>query len=270
MGCCSSEVVKVLRGTVVIETSYSTLDGEGRDRTYWQEIDEIKDRCNYSTEDILRQWPAYVMRRDLPRFLSHYELFKKVIDSPGCILDLGVWKGTSLFTWSNLMETFVPFDRSRKVFGFDTFEGLQQFSPKDGADDVSVQKEASGYLATEEEVKTLVDIHNSDNMISGTKRVNIIVGDIKETIPNFLEKNPGIRISLLHFDMDLYEPTKVALDMLYDLVLPGGVVCFDEFGLVPWQGETTAVEEFFKNRGEPVPNMQKHHFAQTPHAFFIK
>ena len=32
-----------------------------------------------------------------------------------------------------------------------------------------------------------------------------------------VEENPGLRISLLHFDMDLYEPTKVALELLYDL-----------------------------------------------------
>ena len=246
------------------------IDAGQRDQNYWKQIEAIAAKRNYTLEDVLRQWPAYVMRRDVPRFLSHYELFKKVIDLPGCILDLGVWKGTSLFTWSNLMETFVPFDRSRKIYGFDTFEGLQQFSDKDGADDSSVQKETSGYLATEEEVQAMVDIHNSDNMIAGTKRVNIVVGDIKDTIPTFLDSTPGLRISLLHFDMDLYEPTKVGMELLYDLVLPGGVVCFDEYGLVPWQGETIAVEEFFKSRKEKMPKLQKHSFAQTPHAYFIK
>ena len=249
---------------------YQTLDGAARDKNYWIEIEKIQKQQNYSLEGILRQWPAYAMRRDIPRFLSHYELFKKIIDLPGCVLDLGVWKGTSLFTWSNLMETFVPFDRSRKVFGFDTFEGLQNFNKKDGKKDISAQKDIGGYLATEDEVQRLVEIHNSDNMIAGTKRVNLVVGDIKDTIPKFLEENPGLRISLLHFDMDLYEPTKVALELLYDLVLPGGVVCFDEYGLVPWQGETEAVEEFFKTRNLAIPKMQKHHFAQTPHAFFIK
>lgn len=249
---------------------YQTLDSLARDKNYWNEIDEIKKQQDYSAEDLLRHWPAYVMRRDIPRFLSHYEIFKKVIDLPGCIIDLGVWKGASLFTWSKLMETFVPFDRSRKVFGFDTFEGLQNFSDRDGKIDSSVQKDVGGYLASREEVERLVEIHNSDNMVSGTSRVNLVVGDIRDTLPTFLGDNPGIRISLLHFDMDLYEPTKVGLELLYDFVLPGGVICFDEYGLVPWQGETQAVEDFFRSRKLPLPKMQKHYFAQTPHAYLIK
>lgn len=126
-----------------------------------------------------------------------------------------------------------------------------------------------GYFATEDEVSNLVEIHNSDNMIPGTKRSNLVVGDIKDTLPMFLERNPGLRISLLHFDMDLYEPTLKALEILYPRVLAGGVVCFDEFGLVPWQGETLAVEEYFK-KINIKPVIKKHSFAQTPHGYFIK
>ncbi len=77
----------------------------------------------------------------------------------------------------------------------------------------------------------MVEIHNSDNMIPGTKRCILVDGDIKDTLPKFLEQNPGLKIALLHFDMDLYEPTKVAMEALYPLVLKGGVVCFDEYGL---------------------------------------
>lgn len=245
------------------------FDGNLRDKNYWKILSEIQKNRNYSLEDMLRQWPAYVMRRDLPRFLSHYELFKKVVDLPGCIIDLGVWKGTSFFTWSSLLEIFTPYDRSRKVYGFDTFAGLQKFDQKDGKNDETVQKNVGGYFATEDEVANLVEIHNSDNMIPGTKRSNLVVGDIKDTLPTFLEKNPGLRISLLHFDMDLYEPTLKALEILYPRVLAGGVICFDEFGLVPWQGETLAVEEYFK-KINIRPVIKKHPFAQTPHGYFIK
>ena len=94
-----------------MKKKYSTLDGAARGKNYWYEIDEIQKERNYSLEDILRQWPAYVMRRDIPRFLSHYELFKKIINLPECILDLGVWKGTSLFL-DKSNKTFVPFDRN--------------------------------------------------------------------------------------------------------------------------------------------------------------
>ena len=251
------------------ETVPPTFDAQQRDEYYWESLSRIFAERNYSYEDILRHWPAYILRRDLPRFLSHYELFKNVIDLPGCIVELGVFKGDSFFTWSILMETFVPFDRSRKVFGFDSFEGLTQFGSEDGKDDATVHKTLGGYKCTSEEVRKLTEMHNSDNMITGTKRANLIVGDIKETLPQFLEDNPGLKISLLHFDLDLYEPTKYALEVLYPLVLNGGIVCFDEYGLIPWQGETRAADEYFLSIGEK-PRMRKHAFSQTPHAYFVK
>ena len=90
-----------------------------------------------------------------------------------------------------------------------------------------------------------------------------------DTIPKFLEENPGLKISLLHFDMDLYEPTKYGLEMLYPLVVKNGVVVFDEYGLIPWQGETNAVDEYFKNIGEK-PLIQKMPFYHVPSGYIIK
>jgi hypothetical protein len=249
--------------------SCGTFDSAARDRAYWSTIDEIVASRGYRLEDMLRNWPAYIMRRDLPRFLSHYELFKQVVDLPGCIVELGVYRGASFFTWSILMESFCPYDRSRKVFGFDSFEGLQDFTHRDGKLDTAVQKSIGGYKATAEEVRNLVGMHNSDNMIPGTKRCQLVVGRLEHSIPSFLEQNPGLKIALLHFDVDLYEPTKIGLEMLYPLVLKGGVVCFDEYGLVPWQGETQAADEYFEKLGL-APKILKHSFAQTPHGYFIK
>ena len=154
------------------------------------------------------------------------------------------------------------------MFGFDHFAGLTQFTDKDGRKDDGVAKVEGGYKATREEIEALVEIHNADND-PGTKRCILIDGDIKDTLPKFLEQNPGLKIALLHFDMDLYEPTKIAMETLYPLVLKGGVVCFDEYGLVPWGGETTAVDEYFAKHGE-APIIKKFSFAQTPHGYFIK
>ena len=225
-----------------------SFDSAGRDRYYWQQIAKLQETAGYSTEDMLRHFSAYAMRRDLPRFLAHYELFKLTIDLPGCIVDLGIYRGASFFTFSGLME-------------------LTQFTEKDGRKDTAAAKVEGGYKATLEEIETLVEIHNLDNMIPGTRRCVLVNGDIKDTLPAFLEQNPGLKIALLHFDMDLYEPTMIRLEALSPYVLKGGVVCFDEYGQIPWGGETNAVDEYFK--GEP-PTIKKFHFAQTPHGYFIK
>jgi hypothetical protein len=246
-----------------------SIDSGARDKKYWSELDAMFSKRSYQSEDILRNWPAYVMRRDMRRFISHYELFKNVIDLPGCIVDLGVFKGASLFTWGNLLDIFAPNDRSRKVFGFDHFKGLTNFDAKDGALQKYADKVEGGFCAPEEDVRTLERLHAMDSHTPGFKRAELVIGDIKETLPLFLEANPGLRISLLHFDFDLYEPTRFALDLLYPMVLKGGVVCFDEYGLIPWAGESNAVDEYLDKL--PVrPVVRKHPFTQMPHGYLIK
>jgi hypothetical protein len=99
------------------------------------------------------------------------------------------------------------------------------------------------------------------------ERLHLVVGDATETIPQFVEEHPGLKISLLYFDFDLYEPTLAGLYYLYDLVSPGGVIVFDEYGLVDFPGETIAIDKFFKGK-----NIRLHTFpwAYCPSAYFIK
>lgn len=247
------------------------FDFNGRDKIHMETLENLFKNNNYSYNDILRNWPSYILRRDIPRFLAHYELFKETLNLPGCIVELGVYKGASFFTWSNLAETFCTADRCKKVFGFDHFEGLkeEQFSKNDGKNDISVQKNAGGYKCTAEEIRTLVKLHNDDNIMPGAERCRLIEGDIMMTLPQFLEDNPGLKISLLHFDMDLYKPTKYALKLLYPLVVKGGVICFDEYGLIPWQGETKAVDEYFEEINEK-PLIKKFNFYHVPAGYIVK
>lgn len=249
--------------------SKSSFDSNARDEEYWRELDRLFQRRGYRSKEILRNWPAYVMRRDVRRFISHYELFKNVVDLPGCIVDLGVFKGASLFTWANLLEIFCANDRSRRVFGFDHFRGLTEFADKDGALNLGADKVEGGFCAEEEDVRTLEHIHAMDSHTPGFRRAELVIGDIKSTLPKFLAENPGLRVSLIHFDFDLYEPTRFALELLYPLVLKGGVVCFDEYGLIPWAGESNAVDEYLDKLLER-PTIRKHPFTQMPHGYLIK
>ena len=68
-------------------------------------------------------------------------------------------------------------------------------------------------------------------------------GDVCDTIPRFVEQNPHLLVSLLFLDLDLYEPTKVALEHLLPRVPKGGVVAFDELDNPQWPGETLALLE---------------------------
>ena len=75
---------------------------------------------------------------------------------------------------------------------------------------------------------------------------HLIEGNILETLPKFLEDNPALKISLLHVDVDVYEPTKIILKNLWDRIVIGGILMLDDYGTVA--GETQAVDEFFDNQ----------------------
>ena len=99
------------------------------------------------------------------------------------------------------------------------------------------------------------------------KRIEVIEGDINETVPSYVEKNPGLRISLLHLDVDLYKPNLAALEHFYPRVVPGGLVVLDEYGMTEWGGESKAFEDYF---GEKQSKIQKFNWTSTPGGFFIK
>lgn len=216
--------------------------------------------------EILKAFPVYARRIHLKRFLAHYELFRRVIDLPGDIAELGVYKGISLMSWANFLEIHNMGDRQKRVWGFDGFEGLPGLSPEDGAMFAEVGKEAGGYLADAAQVERAIEIFDADRFIPYKPRVVLVKGDICETVPQWVKDNPGVRLKLVHFDCDLYQPTLAGLQALWPLVVPGGIVAFDEYGLPPWEGESRAVDEFL---GRDFP-IRRFPWSANPGAYVVK
>jgi hypothetical protein len=76
------------------------------DEVYWEKYNKILVENEHSQEHIISLWPVYARRITLVRFLAHYELFKKVIDLPGDIVDLGVSRGVSFLLFINFLKFF--------------------------------------------------------------------------------------------------------------------------------------------------------------------
>lgn len=239
-----------------------------REGHFWATIRSLMDDYQLPIEDILKNYPAFIRRRDLPRMLAHYELFKLIKDVPGSIVELGVYLGAGLFTFGKLMETFCPGDRSRKIYGFDTFEGYKDFTKDDGKIDDWIESSVGWKRSSYEVVQKLTEINNLDNLLAGVERTVIIPGDITKTVPKFAEDPSGLRISLLYFDSNLYEPTRVGLEHLYQYVVPGGVVAFNAYGVPPWEGESKALDDFFEDKG--MPKLKTFDFSHIPAAYFVK
>ncbi len=250
-------------------TSTRTSNGnEERDEYYWREIEALIASKSVSVRDVLKNYPAFIRRRELPRLLAHWELFKLIKDLPGSVVELGVYFGAGMFSFAKMLETFCPGDRSRKVYGFDTFDGYSGFTNDDGSAQHWVKDSIGEKKSNFEVITKLCELNNLDNFIAGVERSVIIRGDVTQTVPTFASQPNGLRISLLYFDTNLFEPTLVGLKHLYPLVVPGGVVAFNAYGIPPWEGEARAFEQYFGEKGQPV--LKKWEYSNIPSAYFIK
>ena len=94
------------------------------ERLQREALEQLFAETKLSTFEMFRNFPVFTPRYNLARFLVHYELFKKVSSIPGVIVDLGVFRGSSTFTWAKLCEIFCPTDVKKVIYGFDTFSGF--------------------------------------------------------------------------------------------------------------------------------------------------
>jgi hypothetical protein len=236
-------------------------------------LEELIAELPFPPFEQFRAFPVLTPRYTLARFLAHYELFKRVVELPGAIVDLGVYRGASTFTWAKLCEIFCPTDIRKTVFAFDTFTGFTGLHTHDGAENLEQDRRPGGYAAGTN-MRALLDkaqaAMNEDRHLRHINRIQFIEGDVEETIPRFCEEHgQGLKIALLNLDLDLYEPTKVALDHFVPRVVPGGVIIVDEYAVDTFGGESKAVDEYFlRTTGHP-PKVQKFPWHSNPSAFVV-
>jgi hypothetical protein len=174
--------------------------------------------------------------RQMSRIMSHYELYKMTRDVPGEIVECGVFKGASLMRFAMFREVFGD-ATAKELIGFDTYDTFPEpeFEPDKQRRKDFIDEAGSESISVEQLTKVFTnkDIDNYD----------LIVGNVNNTVPDYVEDNPELRISLLNIDIDVYGATKTILEELYPRVVPGGLILFDDYGKFP--GETKAVDEFF-------------------------
>jgi len=170
----------------------------------------------------------------LSKVLAHYELYKSIINLPGEVVECGVYKGASLIRFATFREALEN-QYSRKIIAFDAFG---KFPEQDDNDDIEFVKQfesGGGNGISADELKAVFAHKAFENF-------EIIQGDIVETLPKYASEHPELKIALLHIDVDVYKPSKVILEHLYDKVVKGGAIIFDDYGTVA--GETKAVDEY--------------------------
>jgi hypothetical protein len=181
----------------------------------------------------------------LAKIMAHYELFKLSIEVPGDIVECGVFKGSSLIRFTTFRQ-LLGNPVSKKVIGFDIFG---QFPDTEFILDKKPRQkfvaDSDGESISEEQLIQVLKHKGIE------QNVELVKGDVNVTIPHYVKDHPYLRISLLNIDVDVYEPTKTALECLYPLVVNGGIIILDDYcGLFP--GANKAVEDYLKHKKHKI------------------
>ena len=75
------------------------------------------------------------------------------------------------------------------------------------------------------------------------KNLHLVSGTFSESLPTF-DKS----IEILHIDCDLYQSYLDCLNNLYENVVDGGCIIFDEYFSLKYPGARDAVNEFFEDK----------------------
>jgi hypothetical protein len=213
--------------------------------------------------ELLDNLPLYASRHALGRVLLMHALYERILDVHGVILLFGVRWGRDLAILQTLRSILEPGNATRRIIGFDTFEGFPSVSGHDG------DARPGDYGVTADHADALAALLGDRDAEEGNPypRREIVQGDATATLPRWLESHPETVVALAYFDMDLYEPTRACLAALGPYLTRGSVVGFDEVAHPGWPGETVALREV---RGLDRVRLQRTRFAGTPSFFVVE
>lgn len=229
----------------ILGTVRESANQSRQDIQYLDEINAYWDESHGAPVNKLEAFTKYASRQSLTKFIARHELFKKQLHINGSIVEVGVHRGASLMAWAHLSSILEPVHYTRKIIGFDTFSGFPCLSEKDSKG-ISEHLKSGGFQAGEnarDDLLKAIELYDLNRLMNHIPKVELVTGDVCQTLPRYLEDNPHLVVSLLHLDADIYEPTKTTLELLLPRMPKGAVIVFDELNMNLFPGETLAVME---------------------------
>ena len=147
-----------------METKASAQNLEHRELLYQM----FKDRP-MPDDQLLICLGLFMRSSALTKILFVNEAYQLILNQPGVIVEFGTWWGQNMVLFENLRAIYEPFNQSRRVIGFDTFQGYPEISDKDrGSETIKI----GGYKVAEnyrEYLEGLIDYHEKNNFLAAIK-----------------------------------------------------------------------------------------------------
>lgn len=167
-------------------------------------------------------------------------LCRRTARLPGDIVECGLGQG---YSFAKLAE--VGYASRKKLWGFDSFEGF----PKPSAEDISAYVVKAGdwgdvnlEMVTSKILALVPEAYLAES-------IKLVPGFFADSLPSA----PITQIAFLHLDGDLYQSYVDCFEVLYDKVVPGGIIAFDEclngIEYAKYPGGCTAICEFLTAKG---------------------
>ena len=185
---------------------------------------------------------------NLPRFIHTILSAKYIVQNEieGDFVECGVWRGGCSLAVKMMFEAY---GSSKKVFLFDTFEGMT--APT--AVDIEMQTGKSAETTFIENDKgthnswayaSIEDVqHTFQKSGVNMNEVVFVKGDVLQSLS--IVKSLPKKVAALRLDTGWYESTKYELEVLYPILSNSGVLIIVDYG--HWDGSRNAFEEYFAN-----------------------
>jgi len=203
----------------------------------------LLEECKIPKPEILSNLGLFLNSKNLSRILFMNYIYQKIIDVQGVVFDLGTRWGQNMSLFTSFRGIYEPYNRHRKIIGFDTFKGFVEITPEDGESNLMNPGNVTVSPNYEDYLNEIMECHEQDNPLSHIKKFSIIKGDANNTVSDYLESNPETIISLAYFDFDVYKPTAKVLETIIPRLTRGSVLGFDELNDPDSPGETIALME---------------------------
>ena len=232
-----------------------------------QEIVELFRDCPIPSDQLMSNLGLFLNSKNLSRILFMDHIFKQIVDIPGAVFEFGTRWGQNIALFSSLRGVYDPFNRHRKIIGFDSFTGFPEVSPKDGDSEMmfkgnlTLTKDYYDYLTK------IMEYHEQESPLSHIKKYELIKGDASLEIVKYFKKHPETIVSLAFFDFDVYKPTKKCLQAIKPHLVKGSILGFDELNDPDSPGETLALDEVF---GINNIRLKRHKFTSRTSYFVVE
>ena len=213
---------------------------------WWKKKQEYLDSDKIAPHQLADIFPVFASRQFVSRFLETFRYWQLIENIPGNIFECGVADGKFMMSMAHFSSIYEPHHYTRKIIGFDTFTGFTNISKADKGSGAAHMKKGGLYYYSFEYLKKAIEFYDQNRMIGNIQKVELVKGDISETLPKYLKDHPATVIGLLHLDLDLYQPTLDVLKIVKNHMAKGSVIVFDEINHDDYPGETLAVMKELK------------------------